>query len=96
MPLVCSGPTGFILSLIHILRQVETLRPHLILFLSGCTLALGCGVVCLGWRRRALPARAWAASLTGRIWLEAKLLVWAVGLFCLWVWQAVYLSLIHI
>ena len=38
------------------LRQVETLRPHLILFLSGCTLALGCGVVCLAWRRRALPA----------------------------------------
>lgn len=72
------------------LRQVETLRPHLILFLSGCTLALGCGVVCLGWRRRALPARAWAASLTGRIWLEAKLLVWAAALFCLWVWQAVY------
>ena len=72
------------------LRQVETLRPHLILFLSGCTLALGCGVVCLGWRRRALPARAWAASLTGRIWLEVKLLIWVVGLFCLWVWQAVY------
>ena len=70
--------------------QVERMRPHLILFLSGCTLALGCGVVCLGWRRRALPARAWAASLTGRIWLEAKLLVWVVGLFCLWVWQAVY------
>lgn len=72
------------------LRQVETLRPHLILFLSGCALALACGVVCLAWRRRAKPARAWAASLTGRIWLEVKLLVWGLGLFCLWVWQAVY------
>ena len=47
-------------------------------------------MVCLGWRRRALPARAWAASLTGRVWLEVKLLVWLAGLFCLWVWQAVY------
>ena len=72
------------------LRQVETLRPHLILFLSGCALALACGVVCLAWRRRAKPARAWAASLTGRIWLEVKLLVWGLGLFCLWVWQAAY------
>lgn len=70
--------------------QVEQMRPHLILFLFGCTLAFVCGVVCLGWRRRALPARAWAASLTGRVWLEVKLLVWLAGLFCLWVWQAVY------
>lgn len=72
------------------LRQVETLRPHLILFLSGCALALACGVVCLAWRRRAVPARAWAAALAGRVWLEAKLLVWAAALLCLWAWQAAY------
>ena len=70
--------------------QVERMRPHLIFFLAGCALSFVCGVVCLAWHRRAKPARVWAASLTGRIWLEGKLLVWVMGLFCLWVWQAAY------
>lgn len=70
--------------------QAADLRPFLLLILTGSATALVCGVVCLVWHRRAKPARAWAASLTGRVWLEAKLLIWLAALFCFWCWRVIY------
>ena len=72
------------------LWQVQLFRPRLTLYLASWAVAALCGLVCLFWHRRAKPARAWAASLTGRVWLEGKAMAWLAFVFCLGIWRRMY------
>lgn len=74
-------PEGFVCA-VHL--QTALARRALICLLLCLGGALLTGLLCLCWYKRTTPARRWAASLTGKLPLEIKLIVWAAALLTIW------------